>query len=72
VLIASVAWSSVIFNGIAEVLISPTAGLLSLIFYIIVGVLIAIASVLVMLIVHRSYKGFFIASDEKAEEFEES
>jgi putative membrane protein len=72
VLIASVAWSSVIFNGIAEVLISPSNGLLPLIFYIIVGVLIAIASVLVMLIVHRSYKGFFVASEEKAEEFGES
>jgi len=71
-LIASVAWSSVIVNGIADVLISPQAGLMPLIFYIIVGVLIAIASVLVMLIVHRMYKGFFVASEEKAEEFGES
>jgi hypothetical protein len=71
-LMASVAWSSVIVNGIADVLISPQAGLMPLIFYIIVGVLIAIASVLVMLIVHRMYKGFFVASKEKAEEFEEN
>ncbi len=69
-LIVSVAWSSVIFNGAAEVLLSPSAGLQNLIFCIIVGVLIAIASVLVMLIVHRSYKDFFAESEEKADEFE--
>ena len=70
-LIVSVAWSSVIVNGAADVLLSPSSGLQNLIFYIIVGVLIAIASVLVMLIVHRSYKGFFAETEEKADEFEE-
>jgi putative membrane protein len=70
-LIVSVAWSSVIVNGAADVLLSPSSGLQNLIFYIIVGVLIAIASVLVMLIVHRSYKDFFAKSEEKADEFEE-
>jgi putative membrane protein len=69
-LIVSVAWSSVIFNGAAEVLINPSS-LTNLIFFIIVGILIAIASVLVMLIVHRSYKGFFAKSKEGADEFEE-
>ena len=71
-LIVSVAWSSIIINGAADVLISPTAGLQNLIFYIIVGILIAIASVLVMLIVHRSAKDFFAKSKEKADEFGES
>jgi putative membrane protein len=71
VLIVSVAWSSVIVNGAADVLISPAAGLLNLIFYIIVGILIAIASVLVILIVHRSYKTFFVKSEEKTDEFGE-
>jgi uncharacterized membrane protein len=70
-LIVSLAWSSVIFNGAAEVIIKPSAGLQNLVFYIIVGILIAIASVLVMLIIHRSYKGFFVKSNEKADEFEE-
>jgi putative membrane protein len=72
VLIVSVAWSSVIINGAAEVLISPSAGLQNLIFYIIVGILIAIASVLVILIVHRSAKNFFAKSREKADEFGET
>ena len=68
-LIVSVAWSSVIVNGAADVLLSPSSGLQNLIFYIIVGVLIAIASVLVMLIVHRSLdKDFFAKSEEKADE----
>lgn len=68
-LIVSVAWSSVIFNGAAEVLLNPTESLTQLVFYIIVGILIGIASVLVMLIVHRSYKGFFVKSEEEADEF---
>ncbi len=72
VLIVSVAWSSVIINGAADVLISPSAGLQNLIFYIIVGILIAIASVLVILIVHRSAKDFFAKSREKADEFGEN
>ncbi|MCW4009541.1 MAG: DUF373 family protein [Candidatus Bathyarchaeota archaeon] len=71
-LIVSIAWSSVIFNGAAEVIINPSAGLSNLIFFIIIGILIAIASVLVMLIVHRSYKGFFAKpKEEGADEFEE-
>ena len=71
-LIVSVAWSSTIINGAADVLISPSAGLQNLIFYIIVGILIAIASVLVMMIAHRSAKDFFAKSKEKADEFGES
>jgi putative membrane protein len=70
-LIVSVAWSSVIFNGAAEVLLNPSESLTQLVFYIIVGILIGIASVLVMLIVHRSYKSFFAKSGEKADEFGE-
>ncbi len=68
-LIVSVAWSSVIVNGAADVLRNPASGLLNLIFYIIVGILIAIASVLVMLIVHRSYKDFFAKPKERTDEF---
>ena len=71
-LIVSVAWSSTIINGAADVLISPSAGLQNLIFYIIVGILIAIASVLVMMIAHRSAKEFFAKSKEKGDEFGES
>jgi putative membrane protein len=69
VLIVSVAWSSVIVNGAADVLLSPAENLTNLIFYIIVGILIAIASVLVTLIVHRSAKDFFTQPQEKVDEF---
>ncbi len=69
VLIVSVAWSSVIVNGAADVLLSPAENLPNLIFYIIVGILIAIASVLVTLIIHRSAKGFFVQPQEKVDEF---
>jgi putative membrane protein len=75
VLIVCAGWSRMIFAGAAEVLINPVGGLSSnvtnLIFFIIVGILIAIASVLLTLIIHRSAKGFFIESKEKANQFDE-
>jgi len=70
-LIVSVAWSRMIFYGAAEILISPALGYANLVFYIIVGILIAIASVLVILIVNRSAKGFFVRSKEKIDDFGE-
>jgi putative membrane protein len=71
-LIVSVVWSRMIVNGAADVLIDPAAGLPNLVFFIIVGILIAIASVLVIMIVHRSAKGFFDKSKAGANEFEEN
>jgi putative membrane protein len=71
VLIVTVAWSSVIVNGAADVILNPAVGLTNLVFYIIVGILIAIASVLVTLIIHRSAKGFFTEPKEKVDEFGE-
>ncbi len=71
-LIVSVAWSRMIFVGAAEYLISPDLGYANLIFYIIVGILIAIASVLVILIANRSTKDFFVKSKIKENEFEEN
>ncbi len=68
-LIVSVLWSRMIFSGAADVLIDPVAGLPNLIFSIVIGILIAIASVLVIMIIHRSAKGFFVNSKEKAKEF---
>ncbi|MCW4019488.1 MAG: DUF373 family protein [Candidatus Bathyarchaeota archaeon] len=70
-LIVSMLWSRMIFDGAADVLISPSLGYANLIFYIIVGILVAIASVLVMLIVHRSAKSFFQQPKEKVDEFGE-
>ena len=71
-LIVSVAWSRMIFDGAAEILIRPALGYANLVFYIIVGILIAIASVLVILIVNRSARGFFVRSKEKVDDFGEN
>jgi len=68
-LIVSVAWSRMIFYGAADVLVHPTLGYANLVFYIIVGILIAIASVLVILIVNRSARTFFVRSKDKVDEF---
>jgi hypothetical protein len=52
-----------IFDGTADVLISPSSGYeATLVFYIVVGILMGIASILVILIVQRSAKGFFSQS----------
>jgi hypothetical protein len=71
-LIVSVAWSRWILDGTADILISPGVGYDHLVFVIIVGILIAIASVLVTFIIHRSAKDFFRKSKEKVDEFGES
>ena len=71
-LIVSVAWSRWILDGTADILIRPEVGYDRLVFAIIVGILIAIASVLVTFIIHRSAKDFFRKSKEKVDEFGES
>jgi uncharacterized membrane protein len=71
-LIVSIAWSRWIFKETADILFNPAAGYENLVFSIVVGILIGIASVLVIFIIHRSAKGFFEKSKEKVDEFEES
>jgi putative membrane protein len=71
-LIASILWSQQILDGTAQVLTKPEMGYEKLIFSVIVGVLIGIASVLVIYVVHRSSKGFFKETVEQVEEFGES
>jgi putative membrane protein len=70
-LMVTVAWSRWILEGTSTVLIRPEMGYERLIFSIIVGVLIGIASVLVIFVVHRSARGFFKETKEQAEEFGE-
>jgi putative membrane protein len=70
-LIVSVAWSRMIFSGAADVLISPATGYLNLVVFIVVGILIAVASGLVILIVHQSAKDFFTKPELKVDEFGE-
>src|SRR3990172_7253189 len=71
-LIVSVIWSRWILEATAKILITPTIGYDTLVFDIVVGILIGIASVLIILIIHRSARGFFTKSKESVEEFTET
>jgi len=71
-LIILIGWSRWILDGTSAVLISPeTAATEKLIFSIIIGILIGIASALVILVIHRSARGFFKETEEQVEENEE-
>ncbi len=75
-LVVSVAWFRWILIGTADILFKPGIGFNSdtfsnLVFAIVVGILIAIASVLVIFIVHRSARGFFSEDKDKEDEFGE-
>ena len=70
-LIVTVAWSRWILEGTADVLITPGMNYEKLIFSVIVGILIGIASVLVVFVIHRSARGFFKKTGERVEEFGE-
>jgi len=71
-LIVLIGWSRWILKGTSEVLIKPDADPALLIFSIIIGILIGIASTLVILVIHRSARGFFKETEEQLEEVEES
>ncbi len=71
-LLVLIGWSRWVLEGTSEVLIDPVRGYGKLIFSIIIGILIGIASALVILIVYRSSRDFFKETPEKIEEFEES
>jgi putative membrane protein len=68
-LIVSVAWSRWILVATANILIDPSIGYDALVFNIVVGVLIGIASILLIIIIHRSARGFFRESKEEIDEF---
>jgi putative membrane protein len=74
-LVVSVAWSRWILNATADILIEPGFGFeneifSTLVFTIVVGILIGIASVLLVIIIHRSTKDFFGETDEDVDKFE--
>ena len=71
-LIVSVAWSRWILDATSSILIEPTKPYDALIFNVVVGILIGIASVLIVLILHRSTRDFFTRSKETIEEFSET
>jgi putative membrane protein len=67
VLIVSIGWSRQILDGASDVLL-PNGGYDKLIFSIIIGIMMGVASVLVAFIIHRSSKEFF---DETRGEIEQ-
>jgi putative membrane protein len=75
-LVVSVVWFRWILDATANILLKPGIGFenpvfQNLVFAIIVGILIAIASVLLVIIIHRSTKGFFRESEEEIKDFGE-
>ena len=70
-LIVSIGWSRQILGAASSLLIRPELGYESLIYNVLVGILIGIASVLVIFVVHRSFRGFFVKTREQVEEFGE-
>jgi hypothetical protein len=70
-MMVTIAWSRQILDGTSDVLVRPEMGYDKLIFSIIVGILIGIASFLIILVIHRSAKDFFRKTQERVEELEE-
>ena len=71
-LIVSIGWSRWILKETADILINTEVGYDKLVFAIVVGILIGIASVLVIVVIQRSAKDFFVESKEKLSELKES
>ncbi|MCW4007068.1 MAG: DUF373 family protein [Candidatus Bathyarchaeota archaeon] len=76
-LVVSVAWFRWILDATANILIKPGVGLnnpefANLVYTIVVGILIAIASVLLVIVIHRSAADFFQKPESKTEELEEN
>jgi putative membrane protein len=72
VLIVIVGWSQQILVATSELLIAPEIGYERIIFSIVVGILLGIASVLVIFAVHRAKRSFFSETEEQAKEFGDS
>jgi len=76
-LVVSVVWFRWILDATANILLKPGIGFdddvfSALVFTIVVGILIGIASVLLVIIIHRSTKDFFKKSEEDIDEFGET
>jgi hypothetical protein len=73
-LVVSVGWFRWILDATANILINPGIGFedelfSNLVFAIVVGILIAIASALLVIIIHRSTRDFFRESEDDVDEF---
>ncbi|MEM2609944.1 MAG: DUF373 family protein [Candidatus Bathyarchaeia archaeon] len=70
-LIILVGWTRQILESASNILINPKIGYEVLIFTIVIGILLGVASLLIIVVIHRSAKGFFKESEEKVEELKE-
>jgi len=68
-LIVIIGWSQQILIATSDLLITPGVGYDKFIFSIVVGILLGIASVLIIFAIHRARRGFFAETEEEAEEF---
>jgi putative membrane protein len=68
VIIVVVAWSWQVFFQASQILINPNFAYGMLIFAIIMGIVLAVASVLVTSLIHRMYADFFREKEDKIEE----
>ncbi|MEM3536267.1 MAG: DUF373 family protein [Candidatus Bathyarchaeia archaeon] len=71
-LIVLIGWSRQILAATSEMLIDPKAGNEKLVFSIVVGILIGVASILVALAIRRTARGFFKTTEEQVETLEQS
>jgi putative membrane protein len=69
-LIFLIGWTRQILEAVSVILINPKAGYETLIFSIVIGILLSVASILIVIVIHRSARGFFKETGEQ-KEFEE-
>jgi putative membrane protein len=69
-LIVLIGWTRQILEAVSVILINPKAGYETLIFSIVIGILLSVASILIVIVIHRSARGFFKETGEQ-KEFEE-
>jgi len=67
-IVVVVAWSSLIFYQASQILIDPKLPYDTLIFAIIVGIVLAVATVLITSLMHRRYASFFREKEENVAE----
>jgi hypothetical protein len=68
VIIAVVAWSSQIFYEASLILIAPALTYERLVFAIVIGIFLTVASFLITRVLHRKYHAFFREKETKVEE----
>lgn len=72
VFIVVIAWSSQIFRQVSFILIDPTIKGAELVFSMLIGILLAIATSLMALVINIKYRAFFRKRKKRVEEFEQS